>query len=189
MTGEDDSVRAMNSLRRLVSALRTSGAAVSGHLGMSVAQLFALRSIERQPGLSMTDLAGRTLTTPSAVSEVVTRLVARELVSREQDPVDHRRTLLHLTPDGHAICAGLDRTLPERLVAALAGMNPAARHALANSLEQWVNAAGLGELPPSMFGESSPPTDPPVPSAPESSVDRKPFPEPGTRRARPFPGS
>ena len=145
----------MNALRRLGSALRTSGAAASGAMGMSVAQLFALRSIGREPGISMRGLAERTLTTPSAVSEVVARLVARGLVSRALDSSDHRRALLQLTLEGRAICDRLERTLPERLVAALATMDPMTRTSLADALESWVIGAGLGGVAPSMFGETT----------------------------------
>lgn len=95
-SANDADIRVMNALRRLVRALRTSGAAASGEMGMSVAQLFALRIIGRQPGLSMGDVAAATLTTPSAVSEVVPRLVARGLVRREPDAEDHRRVLCTL---------------------------------------------------------------------------------------------
>lgn len=149
-------VRAMDALRRLVSALRSSGATASGEMGMSVAQLFALRIIGRQPGLSMGDLASATLTTPSAVSEVVSRLVARGLVRREPDAQDHRRVLLHVTEDGRTLAGTVEQTLPERLVAALASMDPETRTSLADAMEHWVAAAGLGGVAPAMFGEASP---------------------------------
>ena len=145
--------RAMNALRRLVSALRTSGAAASRERGMSVAQLFALRVISRQPRLSMGELADLTLTSPSAVSEVASRLVTRGLVSREPDPFDHRRVLVRLTSQGEAFCEGLEETIPERLVSALETMDPVARQLLADTLESWVLEAGLGDIVPAMFGE------------------------------------
>lgn len=154
MDREDDaSRRVMDALRRLVSALRTSGAAASVEPGISVAQLFALRVIGCQPGLSMGDLAAETLTTPASVSEVVSRLVGRGLVEREHDPADHRRVLLHLTPAGRTFFSRLGRTLPERLVAALGSMDPDQRTLLADAMDDWVRAAGLGNVPPSMFGE------------------------------------
>jgi DNA-binding MarR family transcriptional regulator len=153
MPRDDDSVRAMNALRRLVSALRTSGVEASREMGMSVAQLFALRTIGRHAGLSMGDLAERTMTTPSAVSEVVSRLVERGLVSREADEADHRRIRLQLTWEGRVLCDGLTRTVPEHLVAALHMMEPATRMALADAMEAWVAGAGLGAFAPSMFGE------------------------------------
>jgi DNA-binding MarR family transcriptional regulator len=150
-TGAD--VRAMNALRRLVSALRSSGAAASRQHGMSVAQLFALRIIARQPRLSMGELADFTLTTPSAVSEVTSRLVVRGLVRREPDPVDHRRVLVSLTHEGEALHEGLEETVPERLVSALGSMDPESRKCLSATLEDWVVQAGLGDVAPAMFGE------------------------------------
>ena len=154
-SADDASARVMDALRRLVSALRTSGSAASGELGMSVAQLFALRVIGEQPGLSMGELASRTLTTLSAVSEVVTRLVRRGLVRRDAAPDDHRRAMLTLTPAGEMIARDLDQTLPERLIAALQAMTPDARLVLADALDAWVADAGLASVSPTMFGEGA----------------------------------
>lgn len=154
MTDADDAaIRAMDALRRLVSALRSSGAAASAPRGMSVAQLFALRVIGLVPGLSMGELARRTLTTPSAVSEVVSRLSSRGLVRRELDPTDRRRALLHLTAEGHALFMDVPATVPEHLVASLATMDTGAVEILADTMEMWVASAGLGDVSPSMFGE------------------------------------
>jgi hypothetical protein len=57
------------------------------------------------------------------------------------------------TPDGRRLYAGLERTLPERLAAALSSMKPEQRTALADGMEAWVALAGLGDVGPSMFGE------------------------------------
>ena len=149
------SARAMDALRRLVSALRTSGVAASGDMRMSVAQLFAFRVIGGHPGMSMGDLAAATLTTPSAVSEVVSRLVGRGLVRREPDATDHRRVLLQLTWEGERLFVQVEQTLPERLVASLAAMDPEARRTLADALENWVAGAGLSGVTPNMLGEGN----------------------------------
>ena len=150
---DDASVRSMNALRRLVSALRSPG--VSSAEGMSVAQQFALRMIGSRPGLTMTELAEGTLTTRSAVSEVVSRLVERGLVVRSTDSVDSRRVHLRLSSDGAALWSAVGPAVPERLVSALCGMNPESRVVLAESLELWVTDAGLGQESPNMFGEGS----------------------------------
>ena len=144
----------MNALRRLVSALRTTGA--EGPSGMSVAQQFALRVISRHPGLTMTELAVATLTTRSTVSEVVIRLVDRGLISREQDVADRRRIRLTLTRASAETVTAIGETLPERLVLALDALGPATTEALAQALEGWVLEAGLHEVAPAMFGEPSP---------------------------------
>ena len=146
----DAEIRAMNALRRLMSALRNSGA---GAAGLTVAQQFAVRIIGRQRGLTMGDLAAATVTTPSTVSEVVVRLVERGLVGRVRDQSDGRRVRLELTGDGKAVFERLEQTVPERLVQALGSMDSMAREALAESLEDWVDTAGLSAEAPRMFGE------------------------------------
>lgn len=158
-------VRAMNSLRRLVSALRSSGALPHGDSRLSVAQQFALRLIGSRPGLTMTDLAEATLTTRSTVSEVVVRLVAAGLVGRETDPADGRRVRLQLTSSGTSVFEALSETLPERLVRALDAMDPASRESLATLLEGWIQLAGLSATSPVMFGE-------PVPAGRTATTDR-----------------
>ena len=153
MYREDDaSRRTMDALRRLVSALRTSGAAASGDLGISVAQLFALRVIGNRSGISMSDLAERTLTSPSAVSEVVSRLVDKDLVRRFHAPDDGRRVILCLTLSGEALMRQIGETLPERLIAAFMAMPPLTRETLADLLESWLSKAGLADARVRMFG-------------------------------------
>ncbi|HZK79090.1 MAG TPA: helix-turn-helix domain-containing protein, partial [Gemmatimonadaceae bacterium] len=78
----DDAGRAMDGLRRVVRALRTGNVQAERTLGISSAQLFALRAIAAQPGGSLRDLAERTLTSQSSVSEVMARLAARRLIKR-----------------------------------------------------------------------------------------------------------
>lgn len=162
MMTDDANVRVMNALRRLVSALRTTGADALVARSMSVAQQFALRVIGRQPGLTMSALARATLTSRSAVSEVVVRLVDAGMVRREADASDQRRVRLHLTPHGATTFSLLGETLPERLVLALDGLEPETRELLATAMERWTETAGLGNVAPAMFGE---PSGPPAPGA------------------------
>jgi DNA-binding MarR family transcriptional regulator len=102
----------------------------------------------------MTELAQATLTTRSAISEVVVRLVRQGLVRREPDALDHRRIRLSLTADGAIANAALGEQLPERLIRALDAMTPATCESLAVALESWITTAGLAHVAPDMFGES-----------------------------------
>jgi DNA-binding MarR family transcriptional regulator len=149
----DANARAMNALRRLVSALRTAGADANVEHAMSVAQCFALRVIGGRPGLTMSELAQQTLTTRSTISEIVVKLVNKGLVCRRVDPSDQRRIRLQLTAAGVVAFGSMGETLPERLVRALDSMTPAMRESLAALLEQWIESAGLSREPPAMFDE------------------------------------
>ena len=152
-TGGSDAARAMDDLRRLVRVLRTGSSEIQRSTGISSAQLFTLRQISRRTGQSLSDLAGSTLTTPSSVSEVVSKLVKRGLVTRDSAPDDRRRAELRVTPAGLKVLAAAPETPQEKLLAGLVSMGPARQRELAAGLEEWLKSAGLDNLPPTMFFE------------------------------------
>src|SRR4051812_36430322 len=97
----------MDSLRRIVRVLGASARGPAARHGATGAQLFVLRQIDAAPGLSIGELAARTLTGQSTVSEVVTRLVERRLVARRASTTHARPSELTPTPSGRrAIAAG-----------------------------------------------------------------------------------
>ncbi|HTK47227.1 MAG TPA: MarR family transcriptional regulator [Gemmatimonadaceae bacterium] len=145
--------RVMDALRRIVRGLSASARELPGGSSVSGAQRFVLRQIAAAPGLSVGELAARTLTGQSTVSEVVTRLVERRLVSRRHSATDARQAELTLTAAGRRVIADLEPTAQERLASALARLRPAERQGLAAGLEAWLAAAGLDELPITMFLE------------------------------------
>jgi DNA-binding MarR family transcriptional regulator len=150
---DETTVRVMDALRRVVRALSASARGLPGRGGVSGAQLFVLRQVAAAPGLSLRELGARTLARQSAVSEVVGRLVERGLVERGRSAVDARQAVLTLTPRGRRALAGVQPTAQERLAEALAAMPAARRASLARGLEGWLGAAGLDELPATMFFE------------------------------------
>ena len=149
-----DAGRAMDALRRLVRALRTSNREVERTVGVSVSQLFVLRAVEASPGLSMADLVERTLTHQSTVSEVVGRLMEAGLVARQVAADDGRRSELELTTKGRALCRRAPAPMQSVLAEGLEHMTAAQRKALADGLEAWVEACHLAGLPPTMLFES-----------------------------------
>jgi len=145
----------MNGLRRIVRALRAGDSEIERAIGISSAQLFALRQIVRRPGRSVSDLAASTLTTQSSISEVVTRLVRRGLVTKKISDGDHRISRLEATAAGRAALANAPETTQERLLAALARLSATKQRQLATGLDELLVAAGLQTLEPTMFFEES----------------------------------
>jgi MarR family transcriptional regulator, lower aerobic nicotinate degradation pathway regulator len=143
----------MDSLRRIVRVLGASARGPAARHGATGAQLFVLHQIDAAPGLSIGELAARTLTGQSTVSEVVSRLVERGLVARHADPSDARQTRLQLTARGRSTIRDTEPTAQERLASGLASLAPAERDDLARALDRWLEAAGLAELPATMFFE------------------------------------
>jgi DNA-binding MarR family transcriptional regulator len=143
----------MDALRRIVRVLSTSAHGPASRRGPTGAQLFVLRQMGAAPGLSIGELAARTLAGQSSVSEVVSRLVERGLVSRRPNPNDARQAQLLLTARGRAAVRDTAATAQERLAAGLATLDASERAQLAQSLERWLESAGLAELPATMFFE------------------------------------
>jgi len=150
---DDATRRVMDALRRIVRGLSASARVLPGGSSVSGAQLFVLRQIDAVPGLSIGELAARTLAGQSTVSEVVARLVERRLVARRASATDARQSRLTLTASGRRAIAAVAHTTQERLAGALAELRLEEREMLATALEAWVAAAHLADEAPSMFLE------------------------------------
>ncbi len=80
--------------------------------GLPLASYDVLLRLARAPdrSLRMTDLAERVLRSPSGLTRLIDRLVARGLVERRPDPEDARATLAGLTPAGSRLLRAAART-------------------------------------------------------------------------------
>jgi DNA-binding MarR family transcriptional regulator len=144
---------ALDSLRRVVRALRVSNTATRREYRLTAAQVFVLRQVAEHPGQSLSDLAHRTLTTQSTVSEVVGRLVQQGMMRRDDAPEDRRRAVLTLTRLGEEVLLQAPETVQERLVDGFRTLSAPVQSALAAGLDAWLTAAGLDAVPATMFLE------------------------------------
>jgi DNA-binding MarR family transcriptional regulator len=161
-TGRNADVRAaLDALRRVVQGIRSHGALAERATGLTGAQLFVLQQLAEAPAQSLNELAVRTRTHQSSVSTVVTRLVARRLVSRRRSAEDGRRLLLEVTQAGRALLTGAPETAQSRLIAALDTLPPARRRSLARELAGLATALGMDREPAALLLE--PPERPGTP--------------------------
>jgi DNA-binding MarR family transcriptional regulator len=148
---EPELARALNAVRRLVRGLRSAAEAVERELSVSGAQLFVLRELDQVPDQSVKDLAVVTMTTHSTVSQVVSQLIAKGLVTRTPDASDGRRAVLRVTRPGAALVKRSPRVVQRDLIAGFAALRPAERRSLASGLEKWLEASGFSHVPSSML--------------------------------------
>ena len=148
-----DAVVVVDSLRRIVRALRESSRAAEDHFGVSGAQLFALQALSRAPGVSLNELAEKTRTHQSTVSVVVKRLVAQGLVRRSKSGVDARRIELAVTKRGMALLDRAPHAAQERLMAGIDKLPASERRVLASALSRLVAAMAATEGEAPMFFE------------------------------------
>ena len=146
-------VAAMDILRRILRSLQ-SARRESARLGVSAAQLFVLREISKADTLTVTELARRTATTQSSVSEVVARLLERGLLTRRRSTEDRRRADLTLSESGRRLLAQGPETIQERLLSAFNRLPAQTRHAAVDGLKAWLDEAGLSDIEPTMFFEA-----------------------------------
>lgn len=148
----DPATRAvLDSVRRIVRALRESSRAAERSVGLGGAQLFVLQRLAGAPALSINELADRTLTHQSSVSVVVSRLVQAGLVARNRATADGRRAEITLTAAGRAVLARAPAAAQDRLIGALGLLGGPARKELARQLGRLVESMALPPQHPPMF--------------------------------------
>jgi DNA-binding MarR family transcriptional regulator len=143
----------LDSIRRIVRAVRLSARSSESTVGLSAAQLFVLQRLAEHDGLSINELAGETLTHQSSVSVIVSKLVARRLLRRAISRRDRRRTVISLSAKGRRALAGAPEAMQVRLIAALDDLSDADVTRLARLLGRWTRAAGIAGTAPTLFGE------------------------------------
>lgn len=93
----------------LLYAVKQVELAVRAHLdellrphGLTTSTYTALTVLQRREGRTTAELARMSFVTPQAMSDIVTALERRELITRSTDPSHGRRRLIGLTPAGRA---------------------------------------------------------------------------------------
>lgn len=150
-----DVAEVMDCIRHIFKALRVASSHFEKSVGLSAAQIFVLKKVSEEPGLSINDLAARTTTHQSSVSVVVKKLEERGLVVRSNSAEDSRRVVVTLTPDGVKMLSIIPRMVQEQMIDALQAMPPEKSVQLAQLMREFITSAGIAEIsaPAPMFEE------------------------------------
>jgi len=146
--------KALDSLRRIVRALREAARSAELRFGISGAQLFVLHKLaEASSPISLNELARLTHTHQSSVSTVVTRLVEQRLVRRVRSERDARMLQLTLTPAGERLARRAPDPPQDRLIEALESLPARQQKALAEALASVAKAVGAAKKPIMFYEE------------------------------------
>ena len=74
-----------------------------GNTFLSSVEINTLKSIEDQPGITVTELASADGKTKGAASQIVKKLEQRGFVYRKRCPIDGKRALLHVNEEGRRL--------------------------------------------------------------------------------------
>lgn len=148
----DDSQVFLDALRRIFQALRVADRMAHRAAGLSGAQLFVLRCLQRaERPLDLSTLAARTRTHHSSVSVVVQRLVDHGLVLRTRAADDARRAEVQLSARGRRALRTAPAAPQQALVAHLDRLAPTTRRRLARAMVRLAAAVQPGDAPAPMF--------------------------------------
>jgi DNA-binding MarR family transcriptional regulator len=103
-------------MRGVSNAVSHAFASKLADKGVTVAEWVVLRTLHGQGAINPSELADQMHTTRGTISKLADRLLAKELITRTDDPDDRRAHTLRLTPKGR-------RLVP--MLAALADENDA----------------------------------------------------------------
>ena len=104
-------------------------------VGLTALQYTALTVLERHPDLTAAHLARLSFVTAQSMSDMVTALMGAGLVERHRDPVDRRRLVLALRPEGERLLADLRPHVADLEARTLALLDEAEAEQLRSSLE------------------------------------------------------
>lgn len=133
----------MDYIRHIFKALRVASSQFEKTTGLSAAQIFVLKTLKAEPGLSINDLAERTVTHQSSVSVVVKKLEEQGLARRETSNQDSRKVVVYLTEGGMQKLAQIPPTVQEEMINALQKMPDLKTQELAKLMREFVGQAGI----------------------------------------------
>jgi DNA-binding MarR family transcriptional regulator len=113
---------ALQGIRQLISALSQSARRVEQRTGITNAQLFLLREVVAQDDLTINELAARAMTGQSTVSDVVSRLERRKLVTRGRADDDGRVVTVSATAAGRRLLQRAPEPATGKLLDVLSAM-------------------------------------------------------------------
>ena len=148
----------MQAEKAIFHALQANAGSVWSQLDLTMSQLKALHFIAHDGPLPVGGLGHALGIGKPAASLLVNRLVRQGLVTRAEDPLDRRRTLVALSGQGQELVEQLQGSR-ERLAQWLGGLGDADLADLARALRALAAAASL-DLPPCDCGALPPAEEP-----------------------------
>src|SRR5215218_784924 len=99
-----------------------------------------LHFVDRQPGLTIAELLDILRITKQSLNRVLKELIEKDFVQSRTGTADRRQRLLHSTAKGHDLALRLARLQAERILRALASLDPDAKAVVSRYLLAMIDA-------------------------------------------------
>jgi DNA-binding MarR family transcriptional regulator len=104
------------SLRRIIKSLQDYSQKVSSHFGITGPQLWVVKTIYENGGLSLGELSKRMYLNPSTITGVVDRLEKKRCVLRDRSEKDRRVVKVRLTPKGNRLAKRAPKPIQGKMI-------------------------------------------------------------------------
>jgi DNA-binding MarR family transcriptional regulator len=128
----------LKKFRIIYGSVRQHFREVEKSCGITGSQLWVMQEIGNTPGIGVSELAERLSIHQSTCSQLVEKLVVRELVIKERSREDQRRVGLRLAAGAAALVRKAPGPAEGVLPEALGALSPSALASLDESLEQLI---------------------------------------------------
>jgi len=145
-TDSDSTQEILIALRKIIRAIDLHSKRLSQDHGVTGPQLVLLKELETGGELPAGELAKRVCLSQATVTNVLTRLEKRGLVSRARSTEDRRRVLVNLTDAGGGVLRAAPPLLQERFVRQLAELEDWEKTSLLASLQRVASMMAVSEM-------------------------------------------
>jgi len=117
-------MQVLKKFRRALRLTRVNAGSLPKRMPVSSAQMGALRELAEQPGMRVTDLADAMALHQSTISNLIDKLLQKQLVRRKTDSEDGRVVHLYLTAAGERVVLTSPSAAHNALLATLQRLSP-----------------------------------------------------------------
>jgi DNA-binding MarR family transcriptional regulator len=137
---------ALRAIRRVLRATDLGGRKLASATGLTPSQLLVLQQIERSGQTTPSVVAAALEFGQATVTNIVDRLVEKELVTRRRGERDKRRMLLGVTEGGHRLLAHAPDLLQARFRAGFEQLPPWEQAMMLASLERLAHILDAADI-------------------------------------------
>lgn len=154
---EDKSVKISNifdNLRRIFQIFNEKSKKVESETGVTGPQLWAIKVINENTSIKVSDLAGRLYLHPATVVGIIDRLEKRKLVQRRRCENDRRVVWIELTARGMTLVKSAPEVAQGLLVAGLEELSSKSIGEIDKSMANLVKIFGAKKITPKLIFET-----------------------------------
>ena len=133
---KDLSEEILATLRQISRAMSIYSKSLDKHYGLTSPQLIILQELSQNDFLAIGEIAKNISLSQATVTDIIDRLMIKELVTRTKNNLDRRQVLIKITPNGKNIISKKPSLLQKGFLAKFDQLQKWEQHLLLSSVEK-----------------------------------------------------